>query len=95
MNKSHSGRGEKKPAGLRSPGLALDLYELTMAAAYHASGCFGLASFELFVRGLPPKRSYLVTAGLEQALGYLRTLSFSEEEVAYLRSLPAFARVAP
>lgn len=77
-----------------SSGLATDLYQLTMAAAYHAHGRNEPASFELFVRRLPPERSYLVVAGLEQALDYLRTLRFSVDEIAYLRSLPIFAHVA-
>ena len=38
-------------------GLATDLYQLTMAAAYHASGRNERASFELFIRRLPPNRS--------------------------------------
>lgn len=77
----------------RYSGLATDLYQLTMAAAYHAHERNERASFELFVRRLPPQRSYLVVAGLEQALDYLRNLSFSADEIAYLRSLPVFAHV--
>ncbi len=76
-------------------GLATDLYQLTMAAAYHANGRGERASFELFVRRLPAERSYLVAAGLRQALDYLHRLSFSEGEIDYLRGLPVFARVAP
>lgn len=77
----------------RSLGLATDLYELTMAAAYHAHQRAEQASFELFVRKLPTARSYLIVAGLQQALDYLRALSFSGEEIDYLRALPAFAQV--
>ncbi len=79
----------------RYSGLATDLYQLTMAAAYHAHGRGERASFELFVRRLPPERSYLVVVGLAQALEYLRDLSFTKEEIAYLQSLPVFAHVAP
>ncbi len=78
----------------RHSGLATDLYQLTMAAAYHASRRNERASFELFVRKLPEERSYLIVAGLEQALDYLRHLSFSREEVEYLRGLPAFAHIS-
>ena len=48
--------------------LLVDLYELTMAAAYfeHRIDCH--ATFELFVRHLPAQRSYLVAAGLDSAL---------------------------
>jgi nicotinate phosphoribosyltransferase len=79
----------------RLSGLATDLYQLTMAAAYHANRRDERASFELFIRKLPEERSYLIAAGLEQALDYLRRLSFSQEEIEYLRKLPVFAHVSP
>ena len=74
-------------------GLATDLYQLTMAAAYYLNGRYERSSFELFVRKLPPQRSYLVAAGLEQALEYLKELSFSDEEINYLRGLAVFRKV--
>lgn len=77
----------------RMYGIATDLYQLTMAAGYHAHHRTEKASFELFARRLPPNRSYLVIAGLEQAVEYLRNLRFSEEEIAFLQSLPVFAHV--
>jgi len=70
--------------------LLTDLYELTMCAAYHKSGVKGKATFELFVRSLPSNRSYLVFAGLEQALHYLQNLHFSREHIDYLRSRGLF-----
>ena len=73
--------------------LATDLYELTMAAGYFHAGMNEPATFELFVRALPPERSYLVVAGLEQAVHYLRRLRFTAEAIAYLRSQPVFAHV--
>ncbi len=76
-------------------GLATDLYQLTMMAAYRARGEQGHATFELFVRHLPPGRGYLVAAGLEQAVAYLEALRFSRADVAWLRSLPVFAHVEP
>lgn len=68
--------------------LSTDLYELTMMAGYRATGMTGLASFELFVRRLPEQRSFLVAAGLEQALEYLQDLRFTREEIDFLRSVP-------
>jgi len=71
-----------------------DLYQLTMMAGYAASGMADKrATFELFVRRLPDHRSYLVFAGLEQAIGDLLRLAFSEEQATYLRSLPALSHV--
>ncbi|MBZ0117129.1 MAG: nicotinate phosphoribosyltransferase [Sandaracinaceae bacterium] len=74
-------------------GVATDLYQLTMMAAYRARGLTGDAVFELFVRKLPPGRAWVVAAGLEQALAYLERLSFDREHVEWLRSLPVFAHV--
>jgi nicotinate phosphoribosyltransferase len=78
----------------RALGLLTDLYELTMAAGYHAHGMADqVATFELWVRRLPECRNYLVAAGLEQAAHYLTHLSFSSEQIDYLRRHPAFANV--
>jgi nicotinate phosphoribosyltransferase len=75
-------------------GLVTDLYQITMMAGYAATGLGDEpAVFELFVRRLPPHRSYLVFAGLEQALGDLLRLGFSDEQVAYVQGLPAFRHV--
>lgn len=74
----------------RELGLAVDLYELTMAAAYHARGMNPRATFELSIRRLPPQRSYLVAAGLETALAYLERWRFTDDEIDYLRRLPVF-----
>ena len=71
--------------------LCTDLYELTMAAAYFELGLRQTAAFDLTVRSLPPGRSYLVCAGLEQALAYLDALRFTGEQIDYLRALPVFA----
>ena len=76
-------------------GLSTDLYELTMAAGYHATGETARASFELFVRELPTTRGYLVAAGLEQAIAYLETWRYTPDEVAYLRTVPALQGAAP
>jgi nicotinate phosphoribosyltransferase len=73
--------------------LATDLYQLTMMAGYYAAGRTEPRTFELFVRELPPHRSYLIAAGMAQALDYLRTVQFEPDEIAWLRSVPALARV--
>ncbi|MEK6276715.1 MAG: nicotinate phosphoribosyltransferase [Actinomycetota bacterium] len=67
--------------------LLCDLYELTMAASYHREGIDGPAVFELFVRHLPPRRDWLLVAGIGPALRLVREMRFGEAEVAYLRTL--------
>ncbi len=73
--------------------LLVDLYELTMAAGYFEHGMDFSATFELFVRSIPDERSYLVAAGVDDALDYLEALHFSEDELRYLQTLPAFRGV--
>jgi nicotinate phosphoribosyltransferase len=77
----------------RYSGLLTDLYELTMAAGYLKTGFDARATFELFVRSLPPRRNYLVAAGLDQGLDFLEGVCFNEEEIAFLRTLPVFASI--
>ena len=70
-----------------TPSLALltDLYQLTMAAAYHASGLHSTeACFHLFFRNAPFEGGYAVACGLEQAIGYLDGLKFTDADIAYL-----------
>src|SRR5690242_18043881 len=73
--------------------LSTDLYELTMVAGYYTAGVTARATFELYVRDLPPNRSFLVAAGLEQALAYLEGLRFTDDDIAHLRGLPGLDRV--
>ena len=59
-----------------------------MLAGYHAAGLMPEATFELYVRELPPNRNFLVAAGLEQALHYLENLRFTTDDIEHLRGLP-------
>src|SRR5438046_5376387 len=55
-----------------------------MVASYLRRGMTGLATFSLFVRGLPKQRGFLVAAGIEGCLDYLQDLRFDEDEIRYL-----------
>jgi nicotinate phosphoribosyltransferase len=72
-------------------GLLVDLYELVMADAYLREGMNDEATFDLFVRTLPPQRAFLVSAGLESALHYLERFRVDDEGIAYLRGLKLFS----
>ncbi len=67
--------------------LATDLYQLTMGASYTSLGMDRPATFSLFVRKLPNNRSFLVVAGLSEALERLRALRFDRPAIDYLRSV--------
>src|SRR5579875_1178982 len=68
-------------------GLATDLYQLTMGASLATLDRNAPATFSLFVRGLPANRSFLVAAGLSDALDYLQRLRFSAADIEYLRTI--------
>jgi len=62
-----------------------DLYELTMCASYFDNKKFEPATFDLFIRRLPPSRSYFLFAGLEQVLLFLEKVRFNQEHIDFLK----------
>jgi nicotinate phosphoribosyltransferase len=70
--------------------LLTDLYELNMVQAYLDRGEDAEAVFEFFVRRLPARRGFLLTAGLDDALSYLETLRYSAAEIDWLKSTGRF-----
>jgi nicotinate phosphoribosyltransferase len=76
-------------------GLFCDLYELTMGSALHAEGLHEVpATFELFVRSLPPGRPWLVADGIDAALADVQRFRFSDDQLEWLAAsgvvAPAF-----
>ncbi len=70
----------------------MDQYELTMAQTYVAAGMESdRATFSLYVRKLPPRRNYLLAAGLDGVLAWLESWRFTDDDIAYLRSLDTFS----
>ena len=73
--------------------LHTDLYQLTMLASYFDRGMHDVpAACELFCRRLPKNRRFLVAAGLEQALDYLRSLRFTDAQIEALKDIPGLNR---
>ncbi|HEU0303395.1 MAG TPA: nicotinate phosphoribosyltransferase [Gaiellaceae bacterium] len=72
--------------------LLLDLYLLTMGESYLAEALADReATFSLFFRSLPEGWEYTHAAGLEDALGYLERLSFTDSDLAYLDQTGLFS----
>lgn len=68
--------------------LLTDLYQLTMAQAYHAAGIAETeACFQLYFRENPYCNGFTVACGLEQALEWLESWRFTDADIAYLASL--------
>ena len=76
----------------RPSALLTDLYQINMIQGYLDHGETKTAVFEFFVRNLPPRRGFLVAAGLEQALDFLETLRFSAAEIDWLKSTGRFGQ---
>lgn len=73
-------------------GLQMDVQQLLMAGGYFVAGKHSeRAVFELTVRRMPANRDYLIAAGRAQVVEYLTQLRFTDEDVAYLRRVPALA----
>ena len=69
-----------------------DFYELTMANGYFRSEVRDYeACFDMFFRKVPDHGGYAIMAGLEQVIEYLKSLSFTEEDIAYLRTKGIFS----
>jgi nicotinate phosphoribosyltransferase len=74
-----------------SSALLTDLYQLTMLQGYLRQRMEDTAVFEFFVRKLPPRRGFLVAAGLEQALSYLENLRFTPWEMDWIAKSGRFS----
>lgn len=76
----------------RNLSLVMDFYELTMSQCYFDSNNKDkVVTFDLFYRKNPDKGGYAVFAGLEEVIGYIQKLHFSDGDIAYLRSLHKFS----
>lgn len=71
--------------------LVTDLYQLNMVEAGLASGLTETATFEFFVRKLPPSRGFLMAAGLDAAIRFVTQARASDEELDWLRKTGRFS----
>lgn len=71
--------------------LLTDLYQLTMMQGYYEAGySHKKVVFDLYYRQNPSEGAYSIACGLEQAIEYIKNLSFSEDDISYLRSMGLF-----
>ena len=68
-----------------------DFYEITMANGYYATGFKDItAYFDVFFRRVPDDGGFVIMAGVEQLIDYLKNLHFTNEDIDYLRSKGIF-----
>lgn len=76
------------------PGLLTDLYHPDAAYVAWRAGRNGLTTFDVFVRSAPFGGSYILVAGLEMALEFVREFHYTDEDLAFLQQIrdyePAF-----
>ncbi len=72
--------------------LLTDFYELTMANGFFQDGrADQTAYFDMFFRRIPDGGGLAIMAGVAQVIEYLENLSFTEEDIEYLRSKSLFS----
>lgn len=71
--------------------MIMDLYELTMANGVFDSDMRDTVTyFDMFFRRVPDKGGYAIMAGLEQLIEYMNNLTFTEEDIEYIKGLNLF-----
>ncbi len=71
--------------------MLLDLYEMTMSNGFFDSEYRDTTVyFDMFFRRVPDNGGFAIMAGLDQLIEYFNNLSFSDEDIEYLRSLNLF-----
>ncbi len=76
---------------MRNLTMMTDLYQLTMMYGYWKQNMTTHEGiFDLFYRKQGPMTVHAVAAGLEQAIDYIQNIHFSQEDLAYLRTLKLF-----
>ncbi len=76
---------------MRSEALLTDLYQLTMMQGLFEKKLHRTRTvFDRFYRTNPFGGSYTIVAGLSHVISYLKNLSFSEDDIAYLASTGLF-----
>ncbi|NLK94990.1 MAG: nicotinate phosphoribosyltransferase [Clostridiales bacterium] len=72
--------------------MLVDFYELTMGKGYFDNNLKDkIAYFDMFFRRIPDGGGYCIMAGVEQLIEYLNNLTFTEDDINYLRNKNVFS----
>lgn len=78
---------EISPGTESATGLLTDLYHPDSAYVAWRTGRTGVATFDLYTRRAPFGSAYLLVAGLEAALEYIRRFRYTEADLRYLSQI--------
>lgn len=76
--------------GAQHSGLLTDLYHPDAAYVSWRTGMNGAATFDLYARRAPFGGSYMLVAGIEEALRFVSEFGYAESDLAYLSSVRAY-----
>ncbi len=72
--------------------LLADFYEFTMANGYLEEGLEDrITYFDLYFRKIPDNGGYVIVAGLQQLVEYLKNLHFTKDDIEYFRNKNIFS----
>ncbi len=72
--------------------LVADFYEFTMSNGFFVKNMNNkIAYFDVFFRKIPDNGGYVIVAGLEQVIDYIKNLKFDNEDIDYLRKQNKFS----
>ena len=72
--------------------MLFDFYEATMSNGLFKNGMHNTISyFDMFFRRVPDEGGFAIMAGLEQLIEYLENLTFTDEDIEYLRGQNKFS----
>ena len=71
--------------------LIADFYEFTMGNGYFEKNMNEIAYFDVFFRKIPDNGGFVIFAGLEQVIEFVKDLHFDEEDINYLSSKNMFS----
>ena len=72
--------------------LVADFYEFTMSNGYFLRNMNNkIAYFDVFFRKIPDNGGYVIVAGLEQVIEYVKNLKFTDDDISYLKGQNKFS----
>ena len=70
--------------------LLTDFYQLSMMQGYFFAKKDEVAVFDVYFRKPPSSGGYAIFCGLSEVVDYIENLKFSDDDIAYLKSLNFF-----